>query len=772
MALALGRIGPHVFVDANGNGERDPGEKQAGVELLSSLTADPERVVRETAAFALGEIGDRTSVDTLFKFTADTDGAVAAEAVEALSKLSAHVDLPRYAALTAPPNSEGVRARAVRFLIRWNSDDASAIATRFLGDSSPAIRQEAAYALSRRGYAPARPTLELLSTDASAQTRAYAAAALGRIGAGESVGTLVNMLGDIHPWVRTNAALALSRVAAKDVKPLDRSDIAQDLARIIALSEDADPGTRATAIETVGWYALRHEIARKRLFEVALNGSRWERELAAAAIARQYGDSKPELIPADLTPWGKVRVLEVAATLEVNGTAIRKRFAADSDAMVRASAIGNIPDEAVDAEMAIIRPALDEADVIIRANAIDRYATSKNIPDVQKIPVLKAAEERARKDELNDARLNALRALGGIDYPEREAELRALLRDDDPVVRRMAADLVEEKLKKNRPQYAPLNLSRSPSDYVDIVNWSRQPHTATIHMTRGAIELVLLPQDAPITAWNFAELAKKKYFDNTTFMRVVPNFVVQGGDPRNDQNGGPGYSIRDEINLQKYTRGALGMALSGPDTGGSQFFITHSPQPHLDGGYTIFGRVYDGMGGVVDQAERGDRVETITIDEKAPPSATELVPVQRTPLPTEIGELTAERLLGHIPEYPSLRDEYKPDETVVEMIAAAVQPEDRIEIFLGTWCPDSQREVPRFLRITDMMRDKFARKVPLRFVAVDRSKTKPAALIEAKSIEKVSTFIYYRGDQELGRIVEKPNGLIEDDLLLIVSRKP
>jgi cyclophilin family peptidyl-prolyl cis-trans isomerase len=99
-------------------------------------------------------------------------------------------------------------------------------------------------------------------------------------------------------------------------------------------------------------------------------------------------------------------------------------------------------------------------------------------------------------------------------------------------------------------------------------------------------------------------------------MRVVPNFVIQGGDPRNDMEGGPGYTIRDEINLQKYTRAAVGMALSGPDTGGSQFFITHSPQPHLDGGYTIFGRVIAGMTAVVDPTERGDKVETIAIDEK------------------------------------------------------------------------------------------------------------------------------------------------------------
>jgi cyclophilin family peptidyl-prolyl cis-trans isomerase len=76
----------------------------------------------------------------------------------------------------------------------------------------------------------------------------------------------------------------------------------------------------------------------------------------------------------------------------------------------------------------------------------------------------------------------------------------------------------------------------------------------------------------------------------------VPNFVLQDGDPRGDGEGGPGYVIRDEINRLRYTRGAVGMALSGPDTGGSQFFITHSPQPHLDGGYTVFGYVVSGMG--------------------------------------------------------------------------------------------------------------------------------------------------------------------------------
>ncbi len=94
----------------------------------------------------------------------------------------------------------------------------------------------------------------------------------------------------------------------------------------------------------------------------------------------------------------------------------------------------------------------------------------------------------------------------------------------------------------------------------------------------------------------------------------MPNFVAQGGDPRGDGNGGPGYQIRCEINMRPYVRGSVGMARSGKDTGGSQFFICHSPQPHLDGGYTVFGQVIDGID-VVDKIVRGDLIEKVIIEE-------------------------------------------------------------------------------------------------------------------------------------------------------------
>ena len=127
---------------------------------------------------------------------------------------------------------------------------------------------------------------------------------------------------------------------------------------------------------------------------------------------------------------------------------------------------------------------------------------------------------------------------------------------------------------------------------------------------RGTVSLELTCPEAPLTCLNFLHLAAQGYFDGLAFHRVVPDFVVQAGDPRGDGWGGPGYAIRDEINTLRYRRGTVGMALSGPDTGGSQFFITLAPQPHLDGGYTVFGRVVAGDE-VLDRLVQGDRIQRI-----------------------------------------------------------------------------------------------------------------------------------------------------------------
>ncbi len=733
IALALGRIGAIT---------------KMGVPELTKLATDSDRRVREMTAFSLGEIGSGSEV--LFTLAADSDAGVAAEAVEALSKLAADKTLlPRYIAIADNASTEGVRARAVRYLFRWDDDTASEAARRALSSTSSAVRQEGAYALARRLYAPALQELLLVMTDPNTLTRAYATTALGRIGDASAFNALRDALGDAHPWVRTNAAIAVGRLAEKNRSVLN----ANDLPRVFATAEDPDPGVRASMIDVLGYYSEMNDTARDRLFQTFGNGTMWERELSAGAIAKHLPWPIASQVLVNLTPWQVVRALE-ATTAMPQGVQLRRQYATHADPLVRANVLSNIPDTSADAEIEIIRAALTDADVIVRANAYDRIGLTKEVP----LDLLREAVERERSAPMNDARLAAIAVIAKTDA----ASLQSLVSDPDPVVRRAAAEAVKAA------SYTPIVVTRTPEEYAEIVRWSREPHTATIHMPRGKIELALLAQDAPMTAWNFAQLAKKKYFDNTSFMRVVPNFVIQGGDPRNDMNGGPGYAIRDEINLQKYTRGAVGMALSGPDTGGSQFFITHSPQPHLDGGYTIFGRVYDGMSGVVDQTERGDRVTTITIDEHAPVAD---ISVSNVSLPYEIGPVTAERLLTRVPDYAQRKSDYTPDITVLEMMKSYIRAGDRVEVYMGTWCSDSQREVPKFLRILEDLRSQFGVEIPVQFVAVDRAKQQPEALLAGKHVEKVATFIYYRGDEELGRIVERTQSpLFEDDLLAIVGK--
>jgi thiol-disulfide isomerase/thioredoxin len=134
--------------------------------------------------------------------------------------------------------------------------------------------------------------------------------------------------------------------------------------------------------------------------------------------------------------------------------------------------------------------------------------------------------------------------------------------------------------------------------------------------------------------------------------------------------------------------------------------------------------------------------------------------------------MTEERLLSMVPDYAQRKSDYTPDITVLEMMKSYVRAGDRMEIYMGTWCSNSQREVPKFLRIRDDLRAQFGVELPTTFVALDRSKQKPEALIAGKQIEKVATFIYYRCDTELGRIVEKTQSpLFEDDLLTIVARQ-
>jgi peptidyl-prolyl cis-trans isomerase B (cyclophilin B) len=136
---------------------------------------------------------------------------------------------------------------------------------------------------------------------------------------------------------------------------------------------------------------------------------------------------------------------------------------------------------------------------------------------------------------------------------------------------------------------------------------------AIMETAKGTINLELFDQDAPNTVKNFVDLAEKGFYDGLTFHRVIPNFMIQGGCPQGTGTGGPGYKIKCEINSNKHLAGTLSMAHAGRDTGGSQFFICHAPQPHLDGVHTTFGQTKDMD--VVNAIRKGDKILSVKIEQ-------------------------------------------------------------------------------------------------------------------------------------------------------------
>jgi peptidyl-prolyl cis-trans isomerase B (cyclophilin B) len=216
-----------------------------------------------------------------------------------------------------------------------------------------------------------------------------------------------------------------------------------------------------------------------------------------------------------------------------------------------------------------------------------------------------------------DIRTAAAEALANFDSDVSREVLHDLVTNDpDARVRNEAADALE-KLGETRPEVQPDGERAGPATPLDSDFLKAKPgkYTATIATNRGNIVIELLARDAPRTVQSFVQLAESGFYDGLTFHRVVPNFVIQGGCPIGNGWGNPGYELRCEYNPLRYERGMVGMAHAGKDTGGSQFFVTHSRQPHLDGRYTIFGRVTEGLD-VVDEICVEDTIESIEIKKK------------------------------------------------------------------------------------------------------------------------------------------------------------
>jgi cyclophilin family peptidyl-prolyl cis-trans isomerase len=264
----------------------------------------------------------------------------------------------------------------------------------------------------------------------------------------------------------------------------------------------------------------------------------------------------------------------------------------------------------------VLRKHLKESDAVIRGTAADLLGELP--PDETNARALIEALPAALRDkDLNDAALSILDALAKQKSSQANEAVKTALNSQDHLIRRRAVALLKANgVGDFSTRIGTVKTLNTIADYQRAVSRIGKPVNAVVSTTKGTFTIRFLAEEAPLTVDNFIRLAKRGYFRGITVHRVVPNFVIQDGDPRGDGNGGPGHQIRCEINETPYERAAVGMALSGKDTGGSQWFVTHSPQPHLDGGYTVFGSVIDGMK-VVDGIIRGDVIRSIVIQEGA-----------------------------------------------------------------------------------------------------------------------------------------------------------
>lgn len=645
------------------------GSEKAVPVLAETVLTDRDVDVRQMAAFALGEIestGGAYSLTEVLK-QSDERGAnpmVRARAVEALGKIVGAVITP---GATAKPDQDWLdKARAaivntLRFendrrsksdrmtillaltaVLRARPDSVGKLVAEFLDYSDSRIVADALNTLARLRLKEGTEKARQLLKHNDPMVRANAARLLGVAEDKQSYDALIDRaLHDADSRVGISAIRSLANLKdARAGQPLiARGEYLLKLTNV-GRQFSIEPRNELLEIATTLGRVLPNTDNQsavdfvKRLHQLT-NGEAVEVEVAFARIApgtfQQTAFRSEAQLPS--ASWRRVsrRAQGLAAINEVFAGAASgsagDRALKDAQAelldMLRRPQTPTLAKPDILQAYAVYKPAdlaelsrkfLSDQDVIVRATGAE--ILSNQASGEANLRALMGALPGAMRDADNDAALAILSALAKQKNKEANDAIKTALDSKDHLVRRRAASLLKANAVGDfSDRVGTVQTRNSELDYRRATARVGKKPTATIVTNKGSFTIEFLPDDATLNVDNFLQLAKRGYFNGQTVPRVVANFVVQAGDPRGDQNGGPGYTIRCEINEVPYERASVGMALSGKDTGGSQWFVTHSPQPHLDGGYTVFGRVIRGME-VVDRIARGDRIVRVVVNER------------------------------------------------------------------------------------------------------------------------------------------------------------
>ena len=589
-------------------------------EIENSLS-DKNHNVRIEAAFALGQIGDSLAEAALTARLKMNDRVdIKTRVVEALGKIGTEKRFPIMMKLFKHEKAD-IRGQAALSIGRMalrklTNQNATTELARLLRDGNSEVRWKAAWAFTRiEKDTPEEPLLDLLA-DTDSRVRMFAALALGQMQSLRAIDPVARLLKRDPDWrVRVNAARALGNY------PLN-------LAANYLILFDKNVHVRTAIIQAIGSSAKKdssgysesnrdHNLARNRLEDLFMSSDTssniLEQGTALISYAQLIGpDAADKILPFMDSKHSLIRIKAVQALVETraqNISAIFDREFTDALTPVQIAMLSQMPNLNNPGNR-VYAAGLESNDPVVVALAARGLADDslKAQPYVTKISeacsrVLNKLDAETAEiifDAMarfgDDSAIPVLFRAARLPQPALASAANAAL---VKLGQTIPPDSVNEPLSKKRFSYADLGKLENAK--------------AVIQTRRGDITIRLFPDDAPFTVLSFVRLAEKGFFDGLNFHRVVPNFVIQGGDPRGDGWGSPGYAIRSEFNKRHYERGTVGMASAGKDTEGCQFFITHSPQPHLDGRYTVFGQVIAGMD-VVDAIQPEDQIQRILVD--------------------------------------------------------------------------------------------------------------------------------------------------------------
>lgn len=624
---ALGRIGPGAAGGFN---------RRLAQEMIWPYLRDTSAEVSSMAAFSLGLLGkDSLLANRLVEFSFTAPLAPAQEAIIAAGRCgdSANYSLSQKLAILLNHRQPGFRSRAaIAMYLSQARSMSDALVQVALNDSIKTVRDTALYSLVRLRESRAKDVYLSFLDDPNPYLQSLALQGVALVGDTTLVGAAIERLDSDDPNLRSSAISALTKLACREseialASVIDNEDderlISQALEAlgkvnpqrysqmaVNQLSEDNSLGLRAAIVSTL---ARAYPLGNRRLLDSLLtHGDRRLMSYFFEALNQELATAAFEKVVMDHLPGS-------------DGPAHYAAFAALKEK-------GGKPPNWMTAD-SLLTLFEDGADMVIKS-AIVEYAGERREPWFLEVAltIVRANESDATltpPSEILDTYRSILTAVKSyaqdkVDELDRQSQIniREIIehatRVKDIVVSREAGELLSELFEVKRPKVYQAEPRWTAAELAELLreaqrDFARAQIIFADDTTRNvAVELALDYDSAPLTCLNFVELANSGFYEGVVFHRIIPNFVAQGGDPRGDGWGGPGYAIRCEYSRRKYQRGAVGMATSGRDTGGSQFFVTLSSQPHLEARYTVFALVTEGMERL-DKVRQGDTAVTIRV---------------------------------------------------------------------------------------------------------------------------------------------------------------